>query len=239
MHRLAAATVAVVVAVGASTGCGLAPLVSGSGTIVESTPDIEPFTSLAVGSAFEVTLQTGDDTSLVVRIDDNLVDRLDVGVSDGELFIGLDGGVRSATLEADLTVPADSLESITLDGAASLSGVEPVTSPRLSAQLSGASRAFLVTHVDELDVSASGASVASIGGDARTLIAEADGASSLRLDQLDATTARVEAQGASTVEVTVSGDLVARASGASTVRYSGDPDTVERDVSGASTVTGE
>jgi hypothetical protein len=39
--------------------------------------------------------------------------------------------------------------------------------------------------------------------------------------------------------VSVSGELAVRAAGASTVRYTGDPDVVEREVSGASSVQAE
>jgi hypothetical protein len=59
------------------------------------------------------------------------------------------------------------------------------------------------------------------------------------LEQLAAVSAVVEADGASSVRVSVSGDLDVRAAGASTVRYAGDPDVVGREVSGASSVQAE
>lgn len=220
----------------AAAACGL-PLQSGSGTIVESQPRLEAVSMLTVTSAFEVRLAVGDEPSLVLRTDDNLVDRVRVDNQGDELSLELDGAVRNATLEADLTVPADALESIRLSGASSVTGLEPLDPEQLSLQLNGASRVFLVVAVDELTVDADGASVANVGGQAQALSVRANGASSLRLDELAAQTATVDADGASTVEVLVEEDLQASAAGASTIRYGGDPQTLDRDVSGASTVT--
>jgi hypothetical protein len=220
-------------------GCGFGSLTSGSGTVVESTPELEAFDAVTIASAFEVTLRPGDEAALVLRTDDNLVDRIDVGVEAGTLSLGLDGAVRDATLQADLTVPAAALTSITLSGAATLTGTEPLESPTLSVSLDGASRAFLVLATDELEVSAEGASVVNASGSAASLSASAADASSLALEQLAAVSAVVEADGASSVRVSVSGDLDVRAAGASTVRYAGDPDVVGREVSGASSVQAE
>lgn len=234
--RRAALTVAGALLLGA---CGLGASLSGSGTVVESTPELEAFSAVDVTSAFEVTVRPGDEAALVLRTDDNLVDRIDIGVEAGTLSLGLDGGVRDATLQADLTVPASSLTSITLSGAATLTGTDPLESPTLSLSLEGASRAFLVLATDELEVSAQGASVVNASGSATSLRASAAEASSLALEQLAADSAVVDADGASSVRVSVSGELDVTAAGASSVRYAGDPEIVGRDVSGASTVQAE
>lgn len=234
-----ATLVLVLVAAMLLPACGVAGFVRGSGTVVQTSPEVEAIDSIVIGSAFQVTLSLGDEPSLVLRTDDNLVDRIDIGVEAGTLSLGLDGGVRDATLQADLTVPASSLTSITLSGAATLTGTDPLESPTLSLSLEGASRAFLVLATDELEVSAQGASVVNASGSATSLRASAAEASSLALEQLAADSAVVDADGASSVRVSVSGELDVTAAGASSVRYAGDPEIVGRDVSGASTVQAE
>lgn len=238
MHRVhpgllcAAATVA---AAGLA-GCDMGPLASGSGDLVQTSVEIESFSELSVGSAFEVTLRIGDAPALVLRTDDNLVDRVEAAVTADELSISLDGTALDATLEAELTVPASMVSSAELNGASTLTATESLTASALTLDLSGASRAFVVVQTDELTVTADGASVVNASGSTQTLDATASGASTVRLDQLDASSADVSADGASRVEVSVSGDLRAEAGGASRVRYVGDPDSVERDASGASSI---
>jgi hypothetical protein len=89
--------------------------------------------------------------------------------------------------------------------------------------------------VDAMNLRASGASTLQVSGTAGELDTDASGASRMRLEDLSATEAEVDATGASTIEVTVSGRLAGSASGASTVTYSGNPD-VSVSTSGASSV---
>ena len=222
----------------AATGCGsgLLPGVSGSGTVVQSAVEVDEITSLTVGSAFDVTLQVADVPALVLRADDNVIDRIEVTQDSGELMLNVDGPVRDATLEAEVTLDPGALTRLQLDGASTLTGTEPLDPPVLALSTLGASRAFVVLDVDELAVSAVGASVVNASGQAGELIAEAEGASTLRLDQLASRVAEVRAAGASTVELMVSERLDAEADGASTIRYDGDPETVERRTNGASSV---
>lgn len=220
------------------TGCGsdLLPGVSGSGTVVESTVDVDEITELSVGSAFDVTLEIGEAPALVLRADDNVIDRVDVTQDDGRVALGVDSAVRDATLEANVTVDPTSLDALTLQGAATLTSTQALEAPVLTVSTSGASRAFVVLDVDDVTVRAVEASVVNASGSAQTLSAEAAGASTLRLDQLATGSADVRASGASTVEVLVSESLDAQADGASTIGYAGDPSVLERRTSGASSV---
>lgn len=229
-------TLVAFLALAGASGCSLVPVVSGSGTIVESTPDVSAFGSMEVGAAFQVTLRVGDRHAVVLRTDDNVLDVVEITVQDGQLSLGTERGVRNATLEAEVTVPSDGLSDVALGGAASMTSIEPLTPETLSLSAAGASRVFLVVDVSSLDLEVEGASVVNVSGTTTTLSVGADGASTARLSQLVAEEADVDAEGASRVGVTVTGDLTARAGGASTVRYAGDPTSVDQQVSGASSV---
>lgn len=229
-------TLVVLLAVAGASGCSLVPVVSGSGTIIESTPAVAPFDAMEVGAAFEVTLRVADRHEVVLRTDDNVLDLVEITVADGRLSLGTERGVRDATLEAEVTVPADGLGDIVLTGAASMTSIEPLTSESLALSAAGASRAFLVVDVTSLDIEAEGASVVNVSGTTETLSVGVGGASTARLSQLVAEDADVDADGASRVGLTVTGALTARAGGASTIRYAGDPTSVDQQVSGASSV---
>lgn len=233
LRSLAVAAAAVLAA-----GCGtdLLPGLSGSGTVVESSVEVDEITALTVGSAFDVTLQFGDSPALVLRADDNVIDRISVTQQGGELGLGVDSALEDVTLQAQVTLDPATLTRVELEGAATLTGIQTLDVPALTLSTLGASRAFVVLDVDELDVTAAGASVVNASGTVDGLTAVADGASTLRLDQLAARTADVRAAGASTVEVLVSERLDAQADGASTIGYAGDPAVLERSTSGASSV---
>ena len=94
----------------------------------------------------------------------------------------------------------------------------------LTINASGASEIEIGSvELDELFLDASGASQVSIEGTAGHLRADASGASNIALFGVEADEAEVDVSGASEAELTVLGRLEARASGASSVRYRGDP----------------
>jgi hypothetical protein len=209
--------------------------VVGSGDVAATSPAVEPFEALAVESAFDVRLSPGD-YGVEVRADDNVIDRVRVDVSRGTLELSVDGTVSSSTLEADVTMPAQELVGVRVRGASTLRAEETFTAPAFEVQAEGASTVSLAVAADDLEVSALGASTVDLEGTAATLRAEAKGASTLKLFAMTAGDATVGAEGASTVEVTATTSLDAEASGASTIRYDGDPGDVVGDSSGASSI---
>jgi len=82
----------------------------------------------------------------------------------------------------------------------------------------------------------SGASHASLKGTAGNLRLNVSGASHADLEELQIKDANVDVDGASHATVHPSGNLQARASGASSVQYAGQPANVDKQTSGASSV---
>jgi len=174
------------------------------------------FTRLEISHAFRVYLTRSDTYSVIVTADDNVWDDLQVTKSGDTLRIGLEPGfnsVQNATLEAEVSMPT-----------------------LAEARVSGASR--LTGQMDTGDVifEVSGASRLTLDGSGRDLRIEASGASQADLSGFVVDDADVEASGASTVTVYVTGRLNADASGASRVEYLGDPRLGAIDTSGASSV---
>lgn len=210
--------------------------VTGSGTTVTREVDVPAFSRLEVSHAFVVTVSRGPVGPVTVRIDDNLLDVLNVSVSGGTLRIGLAPGTSAsnATLEADVTAP--SLEGIEGSGAAAITLVDRVEVGALSVSLSGASRLEGATAIDFGHLEVSGASIVELSGSSTLLEVTASGASTLHLGRLTVEDLTIDLSGASQAEVTVTGSLSAGASGASLLRYGGSPAVTRSESSGASTI---
>ena len=208
---------ALVFAVLATTACNVSVTfgdgIEGSGVIVSETFDVDDFDEIRIESAFEVTVEVGPDTSVVVRADDNVIDQLIVEVDGDELRLGLDESLRNGTLEATVTMP--SLRSATVSGASEVA----------------------ITGVDaaDLDVDVSGASEVTASGRAAALRLDASGASDVRFDGLVVDTARVEISGASDVGLENASMVRGELNGASDLTVSADADA-SLDVNGASTL---
>jgi hypothetical protein len=227
---------AAVVAVAGLAGCSGGLPTRGSGTVVDSAREVEPFDALAVDSAIEVSLAVGAEPAVLVRADDNVQDLVAVQVVDDTLTLDVRGSVIAATLEATVTAPADALTAIALDGASSLTATDEITSPALDVSLGGASRAFLVLAAGSVGLVADGAGVLNAAGTAASLEVIANGASSVQVSELTVATASVDASGASRVHLTVTEQLEATATGGSTVVFGGDPAEVTQDAQDGSTI---
>lgn len=187
----------------------------GSGEPGSTVRDPGDFDAIDVSGPFQVQIEVGPATHVVVSGDDNVVPKVRTEVVGSTLHIDLPGRVvTKLPLSVAISVPA--LSDIDIGGASTVT-VAGLEAPGF-----------------ELDVS--GASQLTIAGQSTELEAEISGASRLSASGLQVSKAKIEASGASTVEVSVDDSVEAEASGASTVRIHGSPDEIARDVSGASTV---
>lgn len=208
--------------------------IRGSGEIVEQTHEVDEFQRLEVGHSFDVEVVAGDEPSVRVEADDNVMEHVAARVSGDTLRVRLRPGfqVRDATLRATVTTPG--LEEIHASGAARVRMDGVVDGGRLRVESSGASEIVARVEVAEVDVVSSGASTVRLDGSADTALLEASGSSDLALGELrtDATDARLS--GASRADVRVDDTLEAALSGSSALTYHGDPTITEESISGVS-----
>ncbi|HMT20356.1 MAG TPA: head GIN domain-containing protein [Promineifilum sp.] len=219
--RTALLLMAVLVTFVALSGCNMSGF-TGSGTVVSREYDFTDFDELEFDHAFRAVTQ-GDTYSVVVRIDDNLVDRLLVEQEGNRVKIGLqpDARVARATMEAEITLPR--LSRLSADGAVQvqLDGIE--SAANFIAEATGASRIHGDVNVADVELTATGASNINLAGSGANVRANAEGASTIDLEAFTALDAQTVAEGASTVTVNVEGTLDADASGASHIYYVGQP----------------
>jgi hypothetical protein len=210
--------------------------VEGSGVIATQEYDFSDFNEVELSHAFQGTISRGDSFSVVVRIDDNLVDRLRVEQTGNRIFIGLEQTVLTgqATLEADVTLPA--LTRVHTSGASSAQLNGFASTDDFRAEASGASRIHGDLSAGDVAFNASGASTIALAGEGGNVTADASGASTIDLEEFAVVDAEVIASGASTVTVNASGQLDADASGASNVYYLGSPTMGDINTNGGSNV---
>ena len=237
------------VALGSSLmlGCSLLPSLSdilpgealtGSGNVVTREFDLSGFDQVEVTNAFEVEIRQGDAFSVIVRVDDNVEQYLDVVQQASTLRIGLkpisSGTVSATTLEAEVTMPA--LTGLELSGASDVSVADFKSTVPLYVEVSGASSLRGDIEAGGLRFDFSGASEVKLSGSGEDLVMDVSGASSADLADFPVADADIEVSGASSATVSVSGQLDLEVSGASRVRYRGNPTLGSVDASGGSSI---
>jgi len=226
-------------------GCTLPKVISskvtsitGSGNVVTQEETFTGFDKVDVSHAFKVDISQGQAFSVVIRIDDNLVQYLEVVKQGSTLKIGLKPGrsynTRKITMEAEVTMPE--LSGLELSGASqgTITGFE--STKTLNVDLSGASHLRGDIEAGDAWFDVSGASQMNLTGSAEDVVIDASGASQVDLSAFPVADAHVDASGASKATVNPSGQLDVDASGASQVYYVDSPTLGKIDTSGASSV---
>lgn len=215
--------------------------VAGGGTRIEITQDGTEY--LRVEADAEVMKrvkvdQTGKRVSVWVKSEGGLFNWFGHGEGNVRVvlrvkhleYLELSGGAKANV--GDLQ--EDKLD-VSNSGAAN-ADFASINATKFHLDLSGAANVRINSvNSQEQDFDLSGAANVDIKDDSNTqsLKADVSGASNLRAKNLTAKTAKVDASGASHIELTVTDELVAGASGASSVNYFGNP-KAETDSSGAS-----
>lgn len=200
----------------------------------EKTFDLRNFDKLEMGNAFNINVKQGSNYRVIANGDSRDINDLVVRVSGGELEIYYKKWrVRRYRMEIEIEMPT--LKEVDFSGATTsyINGFENID--ELDIELSGSSRATVSAKARVYEIDLSGASELELTGSGQLLEADLSGASKLNAFDTQVVRASLEVSGASSGRVNVSERLNVRASGASKVRYRGNPE-VSSNLSGSSHV---
>lgn len=191
--------------------------VRGSGRVANEVRFVPAFDAIVASGAVHVVVERTGNEGVRVEAEDNLLPYIRTTVHNGVLEIGPEPGV-SLSPRREIVVYVESYEVVELEA-------------------SGATHMEVdLGWVEDLWVTASGASVVEAWGAADRAYATVSGASLYDALDLETLDVRASVSGASEARVWARDYLDADASGASRVRFKGRPVVTAR-VSGASTVT--
>ena len=197
------------------------------------------FTKIQMGSAFKVNVVQGTTFNAIARGDRRNLDDLQVRVEGGILKADYYPYNVNRKYTTEFTIIMPTLEGVDFSGAVTATVNGFIGNPNTYIRLSGASTATVNLQVTQCDINLSGASTLNIAGTVQNFIAEISGASTMVAFGFAANTVNLKASGASYARLQVNQTLTVEASGASIIRYIGNPSTVNSNLSGASTLSKE
>jgi phage shock protein PspC (stress-responsive transcriptional regulator) len=168
------------------------------------------------------------------------LDALRVQVENGELSVSHNYGDKICIFcwnnheSTDITLVMPEISELKVHGATQVVSTATTTS-EFSLEATGASKVTLTMNGEKMIAEASGASQLNVRGSTNQLDLTVSGASKFDSYAFTTKNADIEASGASSVKITTLEMLKARASGASSMKYKGEPKT-DIDTSGAAEV---
>lgn len=188
--------------------------IRGNGEIATDQRTIGDFNEIKASGGIRVEWQAGP-PSLSITTDKNLLRYIETRIEGNTLRIRMQERVRPSH-RIDIAVSSSKLNGGDLSGAVTLVA-KNVAGPKFF-------------------VRASGASDITVDGNADEFLADLTGATDLRAKGLQTRTSEISSTGASSASVAVSETLRVSITGAGDVNYYGNPQTIEKHITGAGSI---
>ena len=200
----------------AFAGCFHMNGIKGSGVRKTEMRDVASFKAIESDGAYEIEINCQKPLRVQIEGDDNILPLVKTDVRDGVLYITNPQPyhTRQAVL---LRITAPNIERITSNGAGN----------------------FNVSNVknDSFELHSTGATSFNAGGQTKSVRIESSGAGKINAGELRAEKVIVSISGAASVDVFASDQLDVNLSGVGHVSYSGNPKTVNKNISGLGSVS--
>lgn len=195
--------------------------------------DLKDFNKIQAEGAANIIIKQGSPFSVEVKGDEKELKNLITDVNGSTLYIGTKGNIQN---ELKVYVTMKDLSSIISSGASVIATDSSFNCDKLSINASGASKVKLDLIAKEVQSTLTGASNTILSGAAEVHICSISGAASLKSYRLTTVNTNITASGASSAKVNVNQKFNAVASGASGVKYIGEPSDKVINASGSAEV---
>ena len=209
-------SVLILVLLGATSGCMGINTVRGSGKVITETRTVSGFTGVEVNGDARVVIEPGDNETLEIAADDNLMQYLTADVKGSKLVLGPKNLTNlSPTERITYRVTAKSLSSVDASGS-------------VKVEAKG-------IRTDSLSISLSGSGEIEVSGEATTQKVVLSGSANYEAGNLASKDANITISGSGKAVVAASDKLSVTVSGSGDVEYIGAPQ-VTQSISGSGSV---
>ncbi|GAA4087862.1 head GIN domain-containing protein [Mucilaginibacter panaciglaebae] len=208
----------------------------GSGHVVTEKRKVADFTKLEISGAYDITLVQDSTLAVSVAADDNLLKEISTDISGGELKIKTGKNICPSSGIA-VTIGVHDLQEIEASGAVNLNTRGKLVTKNLALKLSGANKLSLELDAANVTTTASGVSELNLKGQASSHVVNLDGGGKVHAFDFIVGNYDLQTSGASEFEINVLHELTVNSSGASSVKYKGNPAAINSKKSGVSTIT--
>jgi Putative auto-transporter adhesin, head GIN domain len=219
------------------SGAGGGRRVTGSGSVVTETRDVENYEKVIFAGEGRVLHGAVSDGTIEIETDDNLVEVIETSVSGGTLTIGTRSGIDiEPSTEAIFRLGCPQLSGASLSGAGSIDLAGCTANGSVHLDMSGTGQ-ILVKQLDSDDVrvSVSGTGNIEAGGRTEHLGVDLSGLGNFQGDELESPHVDVTLSGVGMATVWATDTLDVDISGDGTVRYLGSPQ-VSQTITGVGSV---
>jgi hypothetical protein len=202
-------------------GCGK-ETVRGSGEVITEERQVAEFKTIKLKGIGRVVLAQGQQHSVTIRTDDNILPRIETYVQNDELIISEQNyDLRPTILEFNIVVA--NLKGIAVSGSGEVIGKNRFMSEDFYANISGAGDMALELDVTDLETKISGSGSLNLSGRANRHDAKISGSGKINAFDMHTKRVSLKVSGSGNCKVNATETLYAKISGSGDVFYKGHP----------------
>lgn len=212
--------------------------VKGNSNVVTEVRKIDAdFNSIDSSHGLQVIVIPSTKPEVSVEADENLQEIIKTEVSNGVLRVYSERNIWQAK-SRKVYVKTPVLTSVDASSGSSIRSKSMIKTENFSASSSSGSSINLIINAQAVLVDASSGSNIELEGKAKSIIAEASSGSSIRCGNLNTQDATAKVSSGANIRVHSSSHIKARASSGGGIRYSGNPEYIDRDTSSGGSISG-
>lgn len=210
--------------------------IKGSGHQISETHQMGDFTQIDISGGFKVNLKQDSSLAITVNADDNLMKYIHTSISGDRLRIYSKINLCSSG-EIVINIGVKNLDRIKTSGAVNVNSDGKLTTKDLSIDLNGASKINMDINAANVTTEGSGSAEINLKGQASSHRISLSGSGKIYAFDFVVGSYDIETTGASECEINVLHDLTVNTTGASDIKYRGNPSNINSHKTGASTLT--
>jgi len=206
-------------------------LVRGSGDIETEERDVSGFDEVYLSGVGNLIITQGDEESLTIETDDNIIPLIKTDVFGNRLNISFRRGYNfMPTVKIKYYLTVIDLDKISLSGAGDID-CEGFSTDKLEFEISGAGDIDFNINAESVETTSAGAGDINLAGKVDSQEIDISGVGKYDAEELESRECSISLSGAGSVTVNTSEELDISISGVGNVYYAGDPH-ITQDISG-------
>ncbi|MBN1295333.1 DUF2807 domain-containing protein [bacterium] len=211
--------------------------VQGDGPVIVDQRNVEAFTGIRVNGSMDVTVTQGEQQTVAVHGEENLIPLIETIVRDDTLVIGSRNGiVSSQEIRVIITIPR--LNAVQVDGSGEIEATGVWTGEEFVAVVNGSGDITVkMCDVDRITCRVSGSGDATLSGSTRELTCHLNGSGDIDASEMAAVQANAELHGSGDIRIRASATLNAKVVGSGDIHCTGDAEITRSIVGSGSIIT--
>lgn len=194
---------------------------TGNGTVVEENRKItDDFSTVHASEGLDVYVTQGDDFSITVEADENIIDLIGTDIKNGRLKIHAIENIGRATKKVFVSLP--DVKSLQSSSGAHLTTQNLIKGDDITIDSSSGSIVNVEVTADQIEIDASSGANIEIAGKAREVYVDGSSGANINAKNLLSKECRADGSSGANISVNVSDLLNADASSGANISYSGE-----------------